>query len=771
MLSFLRGKLSDRKLRLFACACCESVLRFIPNGPCRDVLDVSAKYADGEATADELATSRAIAIGAAERSGPHSAAAWAACAAADPSATRAARAAAEEAREQIRRVSPRAAKDEAHAQAEFLRDIVGNPHQSVQEDFFRWLEKYPILEEIARGLYEETTKDDMIRLAGDLARLGCPNRTVIEHCRSSTPHVRGCWVIDLILKQDLITSTGFPKPLLRAKEIREALAGHLGQKRYRRFLRNLHGSLQGADQVSHHTVWDKFVAQYPQYSFPDTDLQAVFAVCPVHGCDLVQREIACLADDSELLRNPRFLEARGTQFPHAYPEEGKWSTREQLTWWCQECQCSRREWMAARLEPWTDAPDSIAAPSAKPVIEPIFDVSPVKPAIEPLSEPQTKQSSQPLVLLLEDDPDRVCRFTATVQAIDPDVVLRVWADARVMIKEIGPYLASAQVISLDHDLLPADGRDPGDGMEVARYLVRQPVVRPVIIHSSNGERADVMSGEFELAGWPCWRVAPLGDDWIEVDWHRRVRQLILKLPRAIEDIIEVNWQQIVGRLLEKAERTPVLKLPRQDIKTTDPVVLVRRRADQRSLSDDQLAQYLSLTALRVGSGRSSAASEGSGSHVLAWWLVSVESEASPPWIIGAVHEDEAGDDHPIRVKVRGFIADADEVAIAALGTDEVLEALGTLNPFRVEATTRIATSIASDGEDATNRFKYSLRWGSRVTAGQFEFSDPQEAWLNEFERSLFRFANHLEVAASKGYFQERLQGWMKAREGVMEPQS
>jgi hypothetical protein len=132
-----------------------------------------------------------------------------------------------------------------------------------------------------------------------------------------------------------------------------------------------------------------------------------------------------------------------------------------------------------------------------------------------------------MLLMLEDNAERVQRFTEVLQAIDPGLPLMVWRDAKAMIREVGSYLSSARVISLDHDLEPLDdGRDPGDGLEVVKFLVAQPVVCPVIIHTSNGQRATWMEGEFELAGWRYWRVAPLGDDWVEVDWRRRVKRLL-----------------------------------------------------------------------------------------------------------------------------------------------------------------------------------------------------------------------------------------------------
>jgi hypothetical protein len=143
-----------------------------------------------------------------------------------------------------------------------------------------------------------------------------------------------------------------------------------------------------------------------------------------------------------------------------------------------------------------------------------------------------KTIGAPMLLMLEDDNERFQRFTSVLRAIAPEMPFQVWRDAKVMIREVGPHLPAAQVISLDHDLDPVDGGpDPGDGLEVVKYLVAQPFVCPVIIHTSNRERSTWMEGEFDLAGWPHWRVAPLGDDWIEVDWRRLVKRLLKKAGR------------------------------------------------------------------------------------------------------------------------------------------------------------------------------------------------------------------------------------------------
>jgi hypothetical protein len=137
-----------------------------------------------------------------------------------------------------------------------------------------------------------------------------------------------------------------------------------------------------------------------------------------------------------------------------------------------------------------------------------------------------------MILMLEDEADRLQRFTAVLSGFNLVPPLRTWRNAHAMIREAGPLLAAASLICLDHDLEPEVGEfDPGDGYLVTKWLVSQPVVRPVIVHSSNAERALWMVGEFELADWQYWRVAPIGDDWIEVDWRHAVRRVLAKRPR------------------------------------------------------------------------------------------------------------------------------------------------------------------------------------------------------------------------------------------------
>ena len=78
-----------------------------------------------------------------------------------------------------------------------LRDIIGNPFRPVAVDP-AWLTSDVLL--LARGIYEERAFDRMPILADALQDAGCDSADVLAHCRGANPpHVRGCWVVDLLL--------------------------------------------------------------------------------------------------------------------------------------------------------------------------------------------------------------------------------------------------------------------------------------------------------------------------------------------------------------------------------------------------------------------------------------------------------------------------------------------------------------------------------------------------------------------------------------------
>ena len=56
MLEFLQGNVSDRKLRLFACACCRRIWSALKRSGSRKVVEVCEMYADNLTTSEKLNT-------------------------------------------------------------------------------------------------------------------------------------------------------------------------------------------------------------------------------------------------------------------------------------------------------------------------------------------------------------------------------------------------------------------------------------------------------------------------------------------------------------------------------------------------------------------------------------------------------------------------------------------------------------------------------------------------------------------------------------------
>jgi hypothetical protein len=59
-----------------------------------------------------------------------------------------------------------------------------------------------------------------------------------------------------------------------------------------------------------------------------------------------------------------------------------------------------------------------------------------------------------MLLMLEDDSERLERFATTLRSIDPRLTLRAWRDAHSMIREVGPLLQAARLISEIRGLTP-----------------------------------------------------------------------------------------------------------------------------------------------------------------------------------------------------------------------------------------------------------------------------------------------------------------------------
>jgi hypothetical protein len=84
------------------------------------------------------------------------------------------------------------------------------------------------------------------------------------------------------------------------------------------------------------------------------------------------------------------------------------------------------------------------------------------------------------------------------------------------------------LICLDHDLFTdsPDEPDPGDGRDVAAFLITRLAKCPALIHSTNAHAADSMMFSMRDAGWTVDRIAPIGDDWIESFWYPVALEMI-----------------------------------------------------------------------------------------------------------------------------------------------------------------------------------------------------------------------------------------------------
>jgi hypothetical protein len=80
--------------------------------------------------------------------------------------------------------------------AAVIRDIFGNPFRPVTTDS-SWLTTTVV--SLAGAIYHDRAWDRLPILADALEDAGGDNPDILAHCRGEGPHVRGCWVVDLVL--------------------------------------------------------------------------------------------------------------------------------------------------------------------------------------------------------------------------------------------------------------------------------------------------------------------------------------------------------------------------------------------------------------------------------------------------------------------------------------------------------------------------------------------------------------------------------------------
>jgi len=83
-----------------------------------------------------------------------------------------------------------------------LRDIVGNPFRpaAVRPEWLAWSGGQ--VPRLALALYHGRRFNELPYLADALEDAGCDDAMILSHLRGDGPHVRGCWVLDLLLGLD-----------------------------------------------------------------------------------------------------------------------------------------------------------------------------------------------------------------------------------------------------------------------------------------------------------------------------------------------------------------------------------------------------------------------------------------------------------------------------------------------------------------------------------------------------------------------------------------
>jgi hypothetical protein len=185
MLTFLKDKISNRKLRLFVCACGRHHLYRKHDQTDQRIWEAGESYADGLASSDALAAAFEAAgldpVDAmdAVQFDPYLSAyymetEYAAFIGTTP--------------EDVRLLN-----------CGLLRDIVGNPFlpSAASRVWPSWNTSY--VARMAQSIYEERSFEGLPILASTIEEAGCTDAELLKHCREPGPHVRGCWVLDLLL--------------------------------------------------------------------------------------------------------------------------------------------------------------------------------------------------------------------------------------------------------------------------------------------------------------------------------------------------------------------------------------------------------------------------------------------------------------------------------------------------------------------------------------------------------------------------------------------
>jgi hypothetical protein len=214
MLDLLRGRATERKLRLFACGLCRSFWSLLIDERSRVAVETAERLADGlepsewtqEVFSEACIASLDVRLGRwrscetvlplRRRHEPHQlllAACMAAFAVGGGTVN---------VETQIRMASTNSmagGPTNGLNQAQLLRDIFAGTVRSTPINP-EWLSRNDdAIRCLGASIYDDRRFDRLPLLANALAGAGCVDAELLAHLRGPGPHVRGCWAVDLVL--------------------------------------------------------------------------------------------------------------------------------------------------------------------------------------------------------------------------------------------------------------------------------------------------------------------------------------------------------------------------------------------------------------------------------------------------------------------------------------------------------------------------------------------------------------------------------------------